>query len=184
MPFPAISVQNHAFPERREHMYDKNSNYAINKRTSDASVYKTADDQTILLRKEDFDSEAEFLQWKAWSDENYHAEEKLEHLHSDHLCQLDCISGEISESELPEIIMEHRIARAAKQKLDAETIIKIRGVLTEKQFGRLWKYYVEGRTQKEIAESESVTQGRISESIALALKKIFRLLPFRQISDR
>lgn len=163
-------------------MYDKNNIYALNKRNSDAIVYKTADDQIILLTKDDFETEADFQKWKVWSDENYHTEEKREHIHSDHLCQRGQLP-EVDQVKQLEAIVEHRIERAERQQLSAETIIRVKEKITEKQFRRLWMYYVDGMTQEEIARVESVGQRRISESIMSAMKKIRKLLIFRQNSE-
>ena len=58
-------------------MHDKKSIYSLNKRDPDAIVYTDADKHTIRLTREDFDTEADFLKWKAWSDADYHAEERV-----------------------------------------------------------------------------------------------------------
>ena len=52
-------------------MYNKKSDYAINKRNPDAIVYTDADKNEIKLTRDDFESEEEFLHWKAWSDAEY-----------------------------------------------------------------------------------------------------------------
>ena len=56
-------------------MFDKKSSYALNKKDPDAIVYTDADGHRIRLTREDFDTEADFLKWKTWSDEDYHGEE-------------------------------------------------------------------------------------------------------------
>ena len=50
-------------------MFDKKSSYALNKKDPDAIVYTDADRRIIRLTREDFDTEADFLKWKAWSEE-------------------------------------------------------------------------------------------------------------------
>ena len=57
-------------------MYNKKSDYAINKRNPDAIVYTDADKNEIKLTRDDFTSEEEFLRWKAWSDAEYKQAEK------------------------------------------------------------------------------------------------------------
>ena len=49
---------------------------------------------------------------------------------------------------------------------------KIKSVLTETQFRRLWLYYVERKTEQQIADIEKVGQRRVSTSINVAKKKI------------
>lgn len=54
---------------------------------------------------------------------------------------------------------------------------KVRSALTEKQYRRLHKYFLEGMTEAEIAKIEGVGQRRISTSISsgiAVLKKILR----------
>ena len=52
-------------------MHDKKSIYSLNKQDPEAIVYTDADKHTIRLTREEFDTEADFLKWKAWSDEDY-----------------------------------------------------------------------------------------------------------------
>ena len=56
-------------------MFDKKSDYALNKRAKDSIVYISVTG-TVQLNREDFPSEAEFLKWKCWSDRDYRATEK------------------------------------------------------------------------------------------------------------
>jgi len=44
--------------------------------------------------------------------------------------------------------------------------------LTEKQFRRLWLYYVEDKTEQQIADMENISQQNISKSIKIARKKL------------
>ena len=60
-------------------MVNKNSIYTLNKKDPDAIVYPSADGKLVRITRDDFPSEEEFLAFKAWSDENFHAEEKLDH---------------------------------------------------------------------------------------------------------
>ena len=72
----------------------------------------------------------------------------------------------------PEVIIEQRIEKQAQESYTAETVIRVKGQLTEKQFRRLWMYCVGGLTQQQIADTENVGQRRISTSISEAIKKI------------
>ena len=150
-------------------MPDKKSIYTLNKKDPEAIVYTDADRRIIRLTRADFDTEADFLKWKAWSDENYHEEEKRDHVEDNHTSTLDEKAG---AADSPEVIIEQRIEKQAQDRYAAETVIRIRGKLTEKQFRRLWMYCVGGLTQQQIAEAEDVGQRRISTSITEAIIKI------------
>lgn len=63
-------------------MFDRNSDYALNKKDPYAIVCKSATGIHIRLTRADFSSAEEFEKWKRWSDENYHAIEKADHRHS------------------------------------------------------------------------------------------------------
>lgn len=153
-------------------MYDKKSDYARNKKDPEAIVYTDADKHTIRLTREDFDTEADFLKWKAWSDENYHDAETGDHVEGNHTAPLDERAG---AADGPEVIIEQRIEKQVREQYAAETVIRIKGQLTEKQFRRLWMYCVNGLTQQQIAEIEAVGQRRISTSITTAIKKIKKI---------
>ena len=150
-------------------MPDRKSIYTLNKKDPEAIVYTDADRHIIRLTRADFDTEADFLKWKVWSDDNYHDEEKSDHVEDNHTAPLDEKAG---AADGPEVIIEQRIEKQAQDRYAAETVIRIRGKLTEKQFRRLWMYCVGGLTQQQIAEAEDVGQRRISTSITEAIIKI------------
>ena len=45
-------------------MFNRKSNYALNKKDPDAIVYMDANEVIVRLTREDFASEKEFLKWK------------------------------------------------------------------------------------------------------------------------
>ena len=157
-------------------MYNKKSDYAINKRNPDAIVYTDADKNEIKLTRDDFASEEEFLRWKAWSDAEYKQAEKNGRGYYDHTVALidDADTyGETLEDEL--------IALADKLEHDekcAAMVTQIRAVLTETQFRRLWLYCVCKKSEQEIADMEGVTQQSISISIRDTKKKISKNFGF------
>ncbi|MBE6997647.1 MAG: sigma-70 family RNA polymerase sigma factor [Ruminococcaceae bacterium] len=150
-------------------MYDNKSSYALNKKDPEAIVYTDANRRVIRLTRADFDTEADFLKWKAWSDENYHDEEKQDHIERNHTAALDECAGAI---EGPEVIIEHKIEKLEKEKYTAKTVIRIKGQLTDKQFRRLWLHYVDGLNVETIARQEGKTHSSISESISTAKEKV------------
>ena len=156
--------------------YNHKSIYALNKADKDAIVYTESNQRIIRLTRANFDTEADFLFWKQWSDENYHKEEKSDHVEANHkksMSEFPDIAGAV---ESPEIVIEQRIENLEKERYTAETVIRIKGHLTEKQFRRLWMYCVGGLTQQQIADAEAVGQQRISVSISSAIKRIKKLL--------
>ena len=56
-------------------MFDKKSEYALNKYDQDSIIYISVSGR-IRLTRADFSSEEEFLKWKTWSDADYHETEK------------------------------------------------------------------------------------------------------------
>ncbi len=57
-------------------MFDKKSDYALNKRVKDAIVYISAAGVPVLLTRADFANDEEFQLWKAWSDGDYQDTER------------------------------------------------------------------------------------------------------------
>ena len=153
-------------------MLDRKSIYSLNKKDPDAIIYTDVGKHIVRLTREDFDTEADFLKWKAWSDEDYHEEEKGDHVEDNHTIPISELSEKVGASDGPEVIIEQRFEKRAKEQYAAETVIRVKGQLTEKQFRRLWMYCIGGMTQQQIAEAEEVGQRRISTSITGAIKKI------------
>jgi len=150
-------------------MPDRKSIYALNKKDPEAIVYTDANRHVIRLTRADFDTEADFLMWKAWSDENYHDEEKGDHVEENHTAPLNEKAG---AAEGPEVIIEQRIEKETQERYTAETVIRIKGSLTEKQFHRLWMRYVDGLNVEDIARQEGKVHSSVSESIGAARKNI------------
>ena len=159
-------------------MLTRRSIYMLNKLDPDAIVCPDADGHLIRLTREDFATEAEFLVWKAWSDENYHAEEKRDHLQANHSLPLEILSEQAASSEGPEFTVQESMDERQREKLIAEAVVRIREELTETQFRRLWMYCAEGLKEEEIARREGCTHQGISKSINAALKKILHKFLF------
>lgn len=87
--------------------FNKISIYALNKKDPDAVVYPTADGKTVRVTREDFPSEEDFLAFKAWSDENFHEEENLDHRESNHTLSMD----DLSEAALAVPAVDVAVAR-------------------------------------------------------------------------
>lgn len=163
-------------------MLNPKSSYALNKKDRDAIVYIDANHQIVRLTRNDFESEADFLKWKEWSDESYYTEEKADHIYSNHTVSQNLLIEQAAETLSPEVEAIRRDRRRKQKQYAAETVLKIRGVVTEKQFRRLWLYHVSGLTEQKIADLESVGQSRISKSLLAAEKRIKKI--FKKAKNR
>ena len=70
-------------------MFDRNSDYALNKKDPDAIVCKSSTGVHIRLTRLDFSSQEEFEKWKQWSDQDYHHTEKKDHVYANHTIPTD-----------------------------------------------------------------------------------------------
>ena len=152
--------------------FNRISIYALNKKDPDAIVYPTADGKTVRVTREDFPSEEDYLAFKAWSDENFHEEENLDHRESNHTLSMDDLSEAALAVPAVDVVMEHQYQRAEQHRMTTDMVIKLKDKLTETQFRRLWKLKVERKTLEEIASQEKVAFQSVHESIESALKKI------------
>ena len=151
-------------------MYDRKSDYALNKQDRDAIVCGSVTGVHIRLTRSDFSSEEEFQKWKAWSDRDYHTAEKAGRAYYDNRLPLaDWAVPSAPSAE--ELLLEADGAGAAR----AVLIQRVRNGQTEKQYCRLHLYYLEGLSEREIARLEGVGQRRISTSIMLGRKKLAKI---------
>ena len=155
-------------------MFNTQSDYALNKLDKDAIVCPSATGVHIRLTREDFASEEEFLRWKVWSDGDYHDIEKAGRGYYDY-----CIS--LSEAGTTGISAEDifiaPLLEAEQEERRAALLRQVKGLLTKTQYRRLCLYYLEGKTEEEIAVIEGVKQQRISKSLIAGKKfveKIFK----------
>ena len=152
-------------------MYDRKSDYALNKQDRDAIVCGSVTGVHIRLTRSDFSSEEEFKKWKAWSDRDYHTAEKAGRAYYDNRLPLaDWAVPNAPSAE--ELLLEADGTDTAR----AALIQRVRNGLTEKQYRRLRLYYLEGLSEREIARLEGVGQQRVSRSIRTgkkAMEKIF-----------
>lgn len=152
-------------------MFNRKSSYALNKKDDSAIVYIDANENLTRLTREDFASEEEFLKWKSWSDAEYHASEKRDHVYANHTLALDELSDEAASVPAMDAWMELEHDRMEQIRHSAELVSKIKECLTETQFRRLWMYFVDGMTIGAIGEKEGISHQNISKSINTAMKK-------------
>lgn len=149
-------------------MYNKKSNYALNKKNKEAIVSINAIGEYIKLTKEEFASEEEFTHWKEWSDEEYRQEYNAEQSYK----RLKNKLQKQAENEAASLSVEQLLLNDLADEERKALVNKIQSVLTETQFRRLWLYYVEEKTEQEIALEERTSQQAISICLLKALKKI------------
>ena len=104
--------------------------------------------------------------------------EKEDHVHHNHTVPLDHVAFKTGSTDSPEVTIQQRIEKSEKDRYTAETVIRIKGQLTEKQFRRLWMNCVEGLSKEEIAKMEGRSHQGISKSINAAMKKILKIFLF------
>ena len=153
-------------------MYKKDSLYLINKKNPDAIVYKFANGEQHEVTRADFPSEEEFLAFKAWSDEDFHTEDKRDVLAGIRQVSIDDISEAALAVPAVDVAMERNYQRAEQRRKAKDMVVQLKDKLTETQFRRLWMLKVEGKTLEEIATEEGVAFQSVHESIEGALKKI------------
>ena len=156
-------------------MFDKKSDYALNKQDQDSIIYISVNGR-IRLTRADFSSEEEFLKWKAWSDADYHQTEKEGRSFNDNRVALDeCLdvvgAVQSAEDEFFSKLYEADL-QAGKKALTERRLAALRSILNAKQYRRIWMYCAEERSVTEIAKLEGVTKASISLSLDGAMKKI------------
>nr|WP_300326054.1 sigma-70 family RNA polymerase sigma factor [uncultured Anaerostipes sp.] len=161
-------------------MFDKKSDYALNKHDQDSIIYISVSGR-IRLTCADFSSEEEFLKWKAWSDEDYHETEKRGRSFNDKQVDLDDyldVAGAVPSAEdefFSELLKAD--AQAEEKALREKRLAALKAILNAQQYRRLWLYYAESKSVTEIAKSEGVTKASVSRSLARAIKKISKKFP-------
>ena len=153
-------------------MLKRKSIYYLNKSDINAIVYTDASGNTIRLTASDFSSEEEFRRWKEWSDLDFHKEDKQDHIFDNNNVSLNDLPESVALSPSAEAVLEQKVKNRAREQFDVQIIMSIREQLTDKQFRRIWLYYVYGMTEQRIAEMEGIAQQNISKSIVQSMNKL------------
>ncbi len=158
-------------------MFDKKSDFAMNKLDPDAIVYKSVTGVPIQLTRKDFASENEFQDWKEWSDDDYYKMER-DGREDDDCYSLDANRDTTGLSLEDELIsaMDKANAEMTQGKITAAQVSTIKNLLTKTQYRRLWMYYVEELSMTEIAMREGVSLARIYSCLTSAYKRIVNSL--------
>lgn len=145
------------------------SDYAANKTDAEAIVCRSATGEDVRLTRADFESEEEFQRWKGWSDADYKQSERRDRAYSDRRLSLTAAYF-LSDRELNECLSGE--LKAAEQQTRDDLISHIRSLITDTQFGRLWRRFVCGRELADIAAEDGVSVAAVSNSIKRAEKRI------------
>lgn len=152
-------------------MFDRKSDYALNKKDPEAIVCKSSTGVHIRLTRLDFASPEEFEKWKAWSDGDYHEIERQDHIYHNHVLTVEELAGIVLATLSPEEEVMDRQDRMERERLYLQLKDGLEICLTPTQRRRLW-LYLEGLTEDNIAKAEGVRQQSISECLQVALKKL------------
>ena len=151
-------------------MYNKKSDYALNKKNKVAIVYRNAAGEYIKLTKEEFASEEEFAHWKDWSDNEYRQEYNADQSYKRLKNKLQKQAENTGYSLSVEQLLLNDLSDEERKAL----INKIKAFLTETQFRRLWLYYVKGISMTEIGKLDKVSKVSVHYSIEAAKNKIVK----------
>ena len=157
-------------------MFDRKSDFALNKKDPDAIVCKSSTGIHIRLTRLDFASPEEFEKWKAWSDGDYHKIERQDHIYHNHVLTVEELAGVVLATLSPEEEAIDKQDRAEWEQLCQQLRDALKNQLTPIQRRRLWLYAVEGLTEAEIAGMEQVRQQNISKRINAAKKSLKKFL--------
>lgn len=156
-------------------MFDRKSGHAINKKENDAIVYADAYGNITRLTAKDFSSEQEFRKWKDLLTEVNHLEEKEDHVFRNHTVSLSPFTESAAKIPSTEDRMIAAEERQAHIQHTMALMEKVRQIVSELQYRRLWMYYIDGYSTHEIALWEGTSHQAISKSIRAAQKNIFQI---------
>ena len=158
-------------------MFESKNLYVLNKKDANAIVYEDADGCIIRLTRDMFATQEEFDQWKSWSDEDYHTEELGRHIMSNHTISLEGLSEEAAATATsPEDDFFSSISEEERKEMCRLLMTGLDACLTEVQRHRLWLYYVDGLSLRDISLRDGSAPINIRKSILAAKKKILIFL--------
>lgn len=157
-------------------MFDRKSDYSLNKQDPDSIVCKSVTDIHIRLTRYDFSSPEEFEVWKKWSDEDYHETERQDHIYHSHALTVEGLAEIVLAALSPEEEVMDRQDRMEREQLYRAIRDALETQLTPAQRRRLWLYAVDGLTEDEIASNEQVRQQSVSKRINAAKKILKKFL--------
>ena len=157
-------------------MPDNRSIYTLNKKDAGAIVYTEKNGRVVRITKESVEAGCDFEQLKAWSDEDYHAAEKMDHIESNHTVPLETILERLLPVESAEEVLERQFDRRERQRRRSDLLQMLRANLSETQYRRAWLYYGKRMSEERIAALEGSTQQAVSKSLMQAKEKMKKFL--------
>jgi hypothetical protein len=157
------------------------SDYALNKHSS-GIVYRFADEIVEVtlagyLAENPDKNEADFLVLKAFSDEDYHDQDKADYRQTWKDTPFDALAEtELCSAPSPEAAVIDAPEEAERQRRRAALAKKALGRLTDVQRRRYLLYHAGGLSTRQIAEKECVAQRSVMDCLELAKKKIKKVL--------
>ncbi len=162
-------------------MHNKYSDYVANKTDAEAIVCRSVTGEDVRLTRADFDSDEEFQKWKSWSDADYKESERRDRAYNDRRLSLSAAYF-LSDKELNECFSGE--LKADEQQFRADLLSRIRSLLTDTQFRRLWQRFACGRELADIAAEEGVSVSAVADSIQQAIKRLGVLRHCAQPDDK
>lgn len=144
------------------------SDYALNKREKEAIVYKDVYGNLVRLTVDQFGSEEEFLKWKAWSDGNYHSEDKADQIESHKVLPYESVEEEKLSCDSCEDEYIDQQEREGEYRKCVSILSEALGSMTDTQRRRILMRYRDGISTAEIAQKEGVSRQMIYLSLSEA----------------
>ena len=148
-------------------MFNTRTDFALNKFDKTAIVCQCVSGPNIRLTREDFASEEEFIYWKNWSDSDYKEIDRIGR--EDDACLSFENQRSVQVPSAEDVVLAPYI-EAEQRARRRRMLEQIRTNLTAKQYRRLCLYYLDGKTEAEVAALEGITQQRISKSLISGTK--------------
>lgn len=148
-------------------MFNTRTDFVLNKFDKTAIVCQSVSGPDVRLTREDFASEEEFNYWKAWSDDDYKEIDRIGR--EDDACLSFEDQQGIRVPSAEDVVLAPYIEAEEKERR-CRMLERIKSSLTAKQYRRLFLYYVDGKTEAEVAALEGVGRRRISTSITSGTK--------------
>jgi DNA-directed RNA polymerase specialized sigma24 family protein len=150
--------------------------YAINKTDRKSIVYPSVLGTFEKLFESDL-GEEEFAYWKNWSDDDYHEQEKKDHVYYNHNQSFELLSAFMGQTESVEALLVEN-EKVREHRAYAEQVVQsLEGLITPLQLERLYLNAVEGLSTYEIAKREGKKLQSVVECIKRAKKKIIEIYP-------
>ena len=148
-------------------MFNTHTDHALNKFDKTAIVYQSVSGPNIRITREDFNSDEEYAYWKKLSDDDYKEIDRIGR--KDDACL--SFEGQRSvQAPSAEDVMLDPYMEAEQRERRRRMLEHIRTNLTPKQYRRLCLYYLDEKTETEIAALEGITQQRIFKSLISGAK--------------